>query len=319
MRCPTLAQLPLPPPGKTGWPWTIERPQLSDTMPGGTPWPRISIVTPSYNQGRFIEETIRSILLQGYPNLEYIIMDCGSSDGSIETIQKYSPWLAHWQAGPDGGQVEAINEGLKSASGTILNWINSDDFLLSCALSTIAQVFSSDAELDLYIASNLSIWTGAENNLVTGMSSYSPSIRDWLHARFGALPVAQDACFFSRSIWSTSGPLNSQYDFVFDEEFFCRAQSNARHIALGAQIVSVMNRHGDQKTRKNFLRDRPEKLQVLKEWSFPALMRRCLRSRFGGVISVASRLLIRSERAGVFVVQFREDVGFCVSKRFRMD
>ena len=103
-------------------------------MSEGGSWPRISVVTPSFNQGQFIEETIRSILLQGYPNLEYFIMDGGSTDGSVEIIKKYSPWLSYWVSEPDSGQSDAINRGLKRASGEFATWINSDDLLSKNAL-----------------------------------------------------------------------------------------------------------------------------------------------------------------------------------------
>ena len=146
MRCPTLAELPPPPAGKTGWPWTVESPQLPDTMPDGKPWPRISIVTPSYNQGQFIEETIRSALLQGYPHLEYIIIDGGSTDDSVGVIKKYQPWLAYWVSEEDRGQSHAINKGFERATGGIMNWINSDDFLAVDALREVAVAFGEASE-----------------------------------------------------------------------------------------------------------------------------------------------------------------------------
>ena len=145
MHCPRLADLPPPASGRTGWPWTVETPPSPPTRPDGGPWPRISIVTPSYNQGQFIEETIRSILLQGYPDLEYIIIDGGSTDQSVDIIKKYEPWLTYWVSEKDRGQVHAINKGLAKSSGEIFQWINSDDVLLFSAIPYIATAFSGDA------------------------------------------------------------------------------------------------------------------------------------------------------------------------------
>src|SRR5687768_13083798 len=103
--------------------------------------PKISIITPSYNQGRFIEETILSVINQNYPNLEYIIIDGGSTDNTVEIIRKYEQHLAYWVSEKDGGQSEAINKGFKKATGDIVCWINSDDFFMPGALSKVADCF----------------------------------------------------------------------------------------------------------------------------------------------------------------------------------
>src|SRR5215472_10161327 len=144
MRCPALADLPPPPPDKTGWPWTVETPPSSVLGSNGPPRPRISIVTPSYNQGDFIEETIRSVLLQGYPNLEYIVIDGGSTDQTIDVIRRYEKWLAYWVSEKDDGQPQAINKGLSRATGELFNWINSDDLLLPGALAAIGSASRRD-------------------------------------------------------------------------------------------------------------------------------------------------------------------------------
>src|SRR5437868_3021326 len=135
---PRLRDLPPPPAGKTGWPWTQESPSVPPLTAVGKSWPKISIVTPNYNYGAWLEETIRSVLLQGYPNLEYIVIDGASQDNSVAVIEKYAPYLDYWVSERDKGQTNAINKGFARSTGEIMGWLNSDDLLLPNALRNIA-------------------------------------------------------------------------------------------------------------------------------------------------------------------------------------
>ncbi|RWY57557.1 glycosyltransferase family 2 protein [Mucilaginibacter gilvus] len=136
-----MAQLPPPPANKHGWPWTTQtNPGLYE---GKTSWPKITIVTPSFNQGEFLEQTIRSVLLQNYPNLEYIIIDGGSTDNSTGILKKYSHWISYWQSEKDKGQSNAINLGFSLSSGRYHGWINSDDYYLENVFHNVAGAFCS--------------------------------------------------------------------------------------------------------------------------------------------------------------------------------
>ncbi|HLP61725.1 MAG TPA: glycosyltransferase family 2 protein, partial [Candidatus Deferrimicrobium sp.] len=152
MICPDLQELPQPADEKNGWPWTQETEKLPAKMPDGLPWPTLTIVTPSYNQGRFLEETIRSVLLQGYPNLEYIIIDGGSTDNSVEIIKKYDKWLSGWESRPDRGQCHAVNKGWLKAKPGIWAWLNSDDTYFPGTLSKAISALKKHPEAKLVYA-----------------------------------------------------------------------------------------------------------------------------------------------------------------------
>jgi GT2 family glycosyltransferase len=144
-----LDKLPPAPEGRMGWPWEANIPQRSGAPASGGVWPRLTVITPSLNQVSFLEETIRSVLLQGYPNLEYIIVDGGSRDGSVEIIRKYESWLAWWVSEPDAGQSDAINKALARATGSVIAWINSDDAYLPDVFAERLLAFADDPSLVL--------------------------------------------------------------------------------------------------------------------------------------------------------------------------
>jgi glycosyltransferase involved in cell wall biosynthesis len=245
MKARKFADLPPPPAGKTGWPWTVETPPLPPMRPAGQPWPRISIVTPSYNQGEFIEETIRSVVLQGYPDLEYIVIDGGSVDQSLEVIKKYEPWLNYWVSEKDNGQSHAINKGLSRSTGTIVNWLNSDDFLAPGGLRAIAQTFDESDERIGAIA-------GAGHKLDAARSiSYSPlpevinreTLLGWIYGG----NFMQPACFFRRLAWERCGPIREDLQYCMDFAFWLEMSEAYRFKTIRTDIAFAQT-HKEAKT-----------------------------------------------------------------------
>jgi glycosyltransferase involved in cell wall biosynthesis len=246
MRCPTLSELPPPPPGKTGWPWTEESQQLPDCLPDGSEYPRISIVTPNYNYGRFIEETIRSVLLQGYPNLEYIIMDGGSTDDSVEIIKKYEPWLSYWVSEKDKGQSDAINKGFDKAKGEIFYWINSDDILCFSSLKEVSIFFSSHPESN-FLSGSGCFFEGEHKNIYKiNPSDYSfEDLLEFYNDKY----LPQPSVFFSRKIWLMSGGLNILLSYAMDLDLWLRF-SKIEQLSSLNNIFSELRIHINSKTVK---------------------------------------------------------------------
>jgi glycosyltransferase involved in cell wall biosynthesis len=216
MRCPTLNDLPSPPPGKIGWPWTEECPQLPEQMPDGRLWPRISIVTPSYNQGEFIEETIRSVLLQGHPDLEYIVIDAGSTDGSVGIIKKYEPWLAWWVSERDRGQANALNKGFAWATGDVYAYLNSDDLHAPGILRAVAESFAAVSQPDRHwVASTVVDFSAVSERLVVPPDELG--LLRWVTRQ---VSIHQPGTFWSAAIYKQIGGFDEAFDFAFDRKFF---------------------------------------------------------------------------------------------------
>ncbi len=216
MRSPTLNELPPPPPGRSGWPWTEATPQAPDRMPDGSLWPRISIVTPSYNQGQFIEETIRTVLLQGYPDLEYIVIDGGSSDSSVEVIRKYQNWLTYWVSEKDDGQTHAINKGFAKASGDIFAYLNSDDLFTAQALQVVAQEFQKNKSNNLIMTfAGVEFGNNGDEKIV--YTEKVPRITTWLRQ---SSSLFQQSTFWSSSLHRAVKRFDESLHFCFDKDFF---------------------------------------------------------------------------------------------------
>jgi len=232
MRCPTLKELTPPPSGKSGWPWTDESPQMPDTMPRGFPWPRVSLVTPSYNQGKFIEETIRSVLLQGYPNLEYMIIDGGSTDESLDIIRQYEPWLAYWVSEPDRGQSHAINKGFRRASGDIIAYLNSDDMYLPGALCEGVQFLAEHKDVDI-VYGDCRVVDKESQTIFLGRGRDFDLIVE-LCRNF----VYQPTVFMRRKLLELVGYLDEDLHYAMDLDYWLRAAMEVRFSYLPVELAA---------------------------------------------------------------------------------
>jgi glycosyltransferase involved in cell wall biosynthesis len=241
-------------------------------------YPKISVVTPSFNQGAYIEQTIRSVLDQNYPNLEYIIIDGGSADESVEIIQRYADRLTFWVSEKDAGQTDALNKGMRRATGDILCYLNSDDVFLPGALAAVAQAFSAGGDW----------WSGGCVHFGGSRTQMMPprSYRS-LMGLMRYCGISQPATFWSRGAHVKTGAFNEQMHYSFDYEYWLRLFLSGYRLKRLKLPLAAFRHHQQAKTAN------PQKFYEEEDDMFLRLM-----SQVSGVQKILARVGLRRRRAG---------------------
>jgi glycosyltransferase involved in cell wall biosynthesis/SAM-dependent methyltransferase len=206
-------------------------------------WPKISIVTPSYNQGNFIERTVRSVLLQRYPNLEYIVMDGGSTDDTVDRLTPYLEQFSYFVSQRDEGQADAIATGFARSSGEIMAYLNSDDLLAPDALHFVALFFRDNPKID-WIYSHRCIVD--DEDRVTWYWILPPHL-SFLMRRWDYIP--QETCFWRRSLFEKTGNIDRSYRFAMDYDLFVRFMNHGRGLRLN-RFLGAFRDHSTSKTKQ---------------------------------------------------------------------
>jgi glycosyltransferase involved in cell wall biosynthesis len=205
-------------------------------------FPRISIIMPSFNQGMFLEEAIRSILDQRYPDLEFMILDGGSTDSSRAIIEQYAPSLAYWRSEPDGGQSDAIAQGMARATGDLLGWVNSDDALLPGSLGAIARAWRENPTGGLF-GGNYILFD--KSGRITRCKRH-PANSGWF-AHHGIFTFNPPGSFFKRQDYEAVGGLRTDLHYVMDNDLYLRMIARGTRYIYIDRYLSVFRQHEGQK------------------------------------------------------------------------
>lgn len=239
--------------GRGAWPYAApEGASLPATLPGGRPWPKISIVTPTYNQGRYIEETILSIANQNYPNVEHIVIDGGSTDETPEILERHRGKLAHVVSEKDRGQSHAINKGFRRATGDIVTWLNSDDQLAPGALAAVALAFHTSGADMVAGVCQLSRDSFLEGQHLTSCANGPLPLHDlldldncWNVGQF----FYQPEVFFTRKLWDRAGGhVQESAYYSMDYEMWLRFADAGAQLHVIGRPLAIFRVHPEQKT-----------------------------------------------------------------------
>jgi glycosyltransferase involved in cell wall biosynthesis len=219
----------------------------------------VSIVTPSYNQAPYLEQTIQSVLEQDYPRIEYIVIDGGSNDNSVEIIKKYADRLAYWISEKDSGQAEAINKGFSWANGEILGWLNSDDYYLLNTVSVAVRCFEQNPEVVMLYGDMLAV--DRDGKTINILKYPQLSLEDLLCFQI----IGQPSVFFRRSAFEKTGPLETNFHFMLDHHLWIRLAQQGRILHI-PQVWSAARYHPEAKNRAKAAEFGREAFRVL-DWA----------------------------------------------------
>lgn len=242
--------------------------------------PRITVVTPSFQMGRVLETTLRSVVDQGYPELEYIVMDGGSTDGSVEILERYTDRIAYWQSEPDAGQTHAIRAGFARATGEVLCWVNADDLLMPGALAAVGAWFAEDAARRFLVSHALRL--DALGRPLRRWYAAPPTYRAVLYG--GSNPgFAQPAAFWTRAAYEAAGGIDADYTSIMDVAWYLRLLEGGPAGLLHA-FTAAFREHGDQKSGvlREATRAELERIRARHGYARTSpLWRRVLRKHYG--------------------------------------
>jgi glycosyltransferase involved in cell wall biosynthesis len=223
--------------------------------------PQISIVTPSFNQGRFLGATLESVLGQSYPSLEYVVMDGGSEDNSVDLIKQRASELAFWRSEPDRGQAAAINEGFARCSGLIFGWLNSDDLYTPETLSQVASLLGPIADQPAVLYGACELFHDPKG---------SREIRPALPFDLEMLQITdyfdQPSVFWTRAVWELVGSLDESLHYAFDWDWFLRAAKSCKFVRSD-QVLARYRLHSEHKSRTGGEKRWTELVEVVKRHS----------------------------------------------------